>query len=94
MSSIAKGMNPGVRVKQGQTIGYVGSTGLATGNHVCYRFWKNGKQVDAMKVDLPPSEPITGDKLAKYFSVRDSVIARLDSIVIFKPDTPILARIK
>src|SRR5690606_11261557 len=48
----------GDRVKQGQVIGYVGSTGLATGPHVCYRFWKNGKQVDALKQDVPSGEPI------------------------------------
>jgi murein DD-endopeptidase MepM/ murein hydrolase activator NlpD len=49
MSKIAKGIKPGVRVKQGQLIGYVGSTGLATGPHVCFRFWKNGSQVDHLK---------------------------------------------
>lgn len=51
----------GDRVKQGQVIGYVGSTGLATGPHVCYRFWKNGKQVDALAQEFPSAEPI-GDK--------------------------------
>ncbi|NQZ75781.1 MAG: peptidoglycan DD-metalloendopeptidase family protein [Ekhidna sp.] len=55
MSKIAKGIRPGVRVKQGQNIGFVGSTGLANGPHLCYRFWKNGKQVDALKVDIPSS---------------------------------------
>ena len=59
MSKIAKGIRPGVHVKQGQTIGYVGSTGLATGPHVCYRFWKNGVQVDPFKTKLPPSDPIS-----------------------------------
>lgn len=49
MSKIAKGMRPGRKVQQGEIIGYVGSTGLATGPHVCYRFWKNGKQVDPFK---------------------------------------------
>ena len=48
----------GQRVSQGQVIGYVGSTGLATGPHVCYRFWKNGTQVDALAQVFPPSEPI------------------------------------
>ncbi|MGK6350782.1 peptidoglycan DD-metalloendopeptidase family protein [Parapedobacter sp. DT-150] len=48
----------GQRIAQGQVIGYVGSTGLATGPHVCYRFWKNGRQVDALAQVFPPSEPI------------------------------------
>ena len=45
-------------MKQGEVIGYVGSTGLATGPHVCYRFWKNGVQVDPYKQKLPPSDPV------------------------------------
>jgi len=49
MSKFAKGIKRGAKVSQGQTIGYVGSTGLATGPHVCYRFWKNGKQVDPFR---------------------------------------------
>ncbi len=50
----------GQRVSQGQVIGYVGSTGLATGPHVCYRFWENGKQVDALRKNFKSSEPING----------------------------------
>ena len=46
MSRFAKGVKKGIRVKQGQVIGYVGSTGLATGPHLCYRLWKRGAQVD------------------------------------------------
>ena len=53
MSKIKRGIKKGVYVKQGDIIGYVGSTGLATGPHVCYRFWKNGKQVDPYKQKLP-----------------------------------------
>jgi len=49
MCRIAIGMRPGRKVMQGEVIGYVGSTGLATGPHVCYRFWKNKKQVDPFK---------------------------------------------
>ena len=60
MSKFAKKIKKGVRVSQGQTIGYVGSTGLASGPHVCFRFWKNGIQVDPYKQnDLPPGEPIS-----------------------------------
>ena len=60
MSKIKPGIKKGVYVKQGDCIGYVGSTGLATGPHVCYRFWKNGRQVDPFKEKLPP-----GDQLKK-----------------------------
>ena len=58
MSKIKRGIRPGKRVKQGDIIGFVGSTGLATGPHVCYRFWKNGRQVDPYKQKLPKSKPI------------------------------------
>ena len=48
----------GDAVKQGDVIGYVGSTGLATGPHVCFRFWKNGQQIDHLGEEFPPSDPI------------------------------------
>ncbi len=59
MSKFAAGIKNGKIVKQGDVIGYVGSTGLATGPHVCFRFWRNGKQVDPYKQnDLPEGDPI------------------------------------
>ncbi|UXP33692.1 peptidoglycan DD-metalloendopeptidase family protein [Reichenbachiella agarivorans] len=80
MSKIATGMKPGVKVKRGQTIGYVGSTGLATGPHLCYRFWKNGVQVDALKVELPPSEPIMAEYRSAFDSLSSLYISRLNQI--------------
>lgn len=80
MSRIASGIRPGTRVRQGQTIGYVGSTGLATGPHLCYRFWKNGVQVDALKVDLPPSQPIREESKASFLQVAHHIADRLDRI--------------
>lgn len=80
MSKIGKGIRPGVRVKQGQTIGYVGSTGLATGPHVCYRFWKNGKQVDARREKIPPSKPIKKDKRADFDVFVKDWKSKIDSI--------------
>ena len=80
MSRIASGIKPGGKVKQGQLIGYVGSTGLATGPHLCYRFWKDGRQVDAMKVDLPPSEPIKEDYLTNFSRYKGFVKSKLDEI--------------
>lgn len=59
MSKIKSGIKPGVRVSQGDVIGYVGSTGLATGPHVCFRFWKNGKQVNHRTEELPASDPLS-----------------------------------
>jgi len=69
-----------VQVKQGQNIGFVGQTGLANGPHLCFRFWKNGVQVDALKVDIPPSEPIKKENLSEYLITRDKVIERLSTI--------------
>lgn len=76
MTRIASGIKPGVRVSQGDVIGYVGSTGLATGPHVCFRFWKNGRQVDHRREELPPSEPIAKPSLPLFEKRR----AELDSI--------------
>ena len=73
MSKIARGIKPGIHVKQGQVIGYVGSTGLATGPHVCYRFWKNGKQVDPYKQILPDSDPVLEKLMPKYILTKDSL---------------------
>jgi murein DD-endopeptidase MepM/ murein hydrolase activator NlpD len=80
MSGFAKGMRPGTRVAQGQTIGYVGSTGLATGPHVCFRFWKNGQQVDHLRLNLPQPEPMTGPILEQYKVVRDSLQQMLEAV--------------
>lgn len=80
MSKIAKGIRPGTHIKQGQTIGYVGSTGLATGPHVCYRFWKNGEQVDPFKSKLPPSDPIHENSRASFDLYSDSLAKMLEII--------------
>ena len=70
----------GQRVTQGQVIGKVGSTGLATGPHVCYRFWKNGVQVDALKLKLPTSTPMEGRYRQKYMAYMAPLKKELDSV--------------
>jgi len=80
MSKINSGIRKGARVRQGDVIGYVGSTGLATGPHVCYRFWKNGAQVDALRVSIPPSLPVDEKYLESYKKVKAEMISKLDSI--------------
>ena len=80
MSRFAKGIKHGTRVRQGQTIGYVGATGLATGPHVCFRFWKNGKQVNHLKEKMPAPQPLDAGRLQHYFDVRDKMLLRLQSV--------------
>jgi murein DD-endopeptidase MepM/ murein hydrolase activator NlpD len=70
----------GQRVSQGQVIGLVGSTGLATGPHVCYRFWKNGKQVDALRLKLPSGEPMSGKNKERYIAEITPLKFQLDSV--------------
>lgn len=80
MSRIDGSVKAGTRVRQGQVIGYVGSTGLATGPHLCYRFWKNGVQVDALRVELPASEPIKAEFQNAYEEAKAAVMMKLDGI--------------
>lgn len=79
MSRIAEGIHPGVYVKQGQVIGYVGMTGLATGPHVCYRFWKNGKQVDHRAQKFPQSIPMKAESLPAYLTFISPLKTQLDN---------------
>lgn len=70
----------GQRVTQGSIIGKVGSTGLATGPHVCYRFWKNGVQVDALRLKLPNSQPMDSRNLPRFLSQIEPLKRELDSV--------------
>ncbi|MEM1126075.1 MAG: peptidoglycan DD-metalloendopeptidase family protein [Bacteroidota bacterium] len=92
MSKRGTGIRPGVAVKQGDVIGYVGSTGLATGPHVCYRFWKNGRQVDPLTQELPSADPVDPTDAPHFAQARDQVWPHLrgvlqgEGLVAFQPE--------
>ncbi|TYA60219.1 peptidoglycan DD-metalloendopeptidase family protein [Formosa maritima] len=70
----------GQYVKQGDVIGWVGMTGNTSGPHVCYRFWKNGQQVDPFKEKLPEAEPISKNLKAKYLEYIAPLKVQIDTI--------------
>ena len=78
MSRIADGIRPGVSVRQGEVIGFVGSTGLATGPHVCYRFWKNGAQVDPLREEFPSVGPVPDSSRQAFTELKDLWTLHLD----------------
>jgi murein DD-endopeptidase MepM/ murein hydrolase activator NlpD len=95
MSKIATGMHRGRHVNQGEVIGYVGSTGLATGPHVCYRFWKDGQQVDPFKQSLKFSEPLPKKYKVDFLAKTASLKAELDKLEYgTKPVLPALEKQK
>ena len=91
MVKIGSGIRPGVKIKQGQTIGFVGHTGLANGNHVCYRFWKYGQQVDALRVDLPSSEPVADTLKTDYNLIAAALKNALDAIAYPEEEPQVLS---
>ena len=75
-----KGLKVGTQVKQGDKIGEVGMTGYTSGPHVCYRFWKNGMQVDPLKQKLPEAKPISDELRLKYLAYMEPIKYKLDNI--------------
>ncbi len=82
LKGFAKGVRAGARVSEGQCIGYVGSTGFATGAHVCYRMTKNGVPVNPRSLELPAREPVPAAEMATFNTIRDSYMSRVHEAII------------
>jgi len=80
LSRFGEGIAPGTFVKQGDIIGYVGSSGLSTGPHLDFRFYMNGSPVDPLKVDAPPVEPVSTENLAMFEKSKTVVLSLLETI--------------
>ncbi len=75
-----RGLKVGTYVEQGDKIGEIGMTGFTSGPHVCYRFWKNGRQVDPLKQKLPEAKPISDILKQKYLAYMRPIKIKLDSM--------------
>jgi len=80
LSRYGKGIRPGKHVNQGDVIGYVGSSGLSTGPHLDFRFWKNGTPVNYLAQKFPPSNPVKKEYMERFIEIRDSLKKELDKI--------------
>lgn len=80
LNGYARGVSSGKRVRQGQVIGYVGSTGRSTGAHLHYEIHRDGKQINPLGLKLPSGEKLKGDRLAAFQALRTTVDARFASL--------------
>ncbi|HED37335.1 MAG TPA: M23 family metallopeptidase, partial [Ignavibacteria bacterium] len=80
LSGFAKNIRKGKKVLQGQIIGYVGSTGLATGPHLDFRFFKNNYPINPLNVKSPPTKSVNNKLMDTFVEIKDRIITQLDSI--------------
>ena len=80
LSKYARGLKAGQRVRQGEVIGYVGSTGRSTGPHLDFRVWKNGTPINPLKMDSPPAEPLKEENRQEFECAAERYRAQIDTI--------------
>jgi hypothetical protein len=85
LSRYGKGVRKGARVRQGQVIGYVGSSGLSTGPHLDYRVQLNGRWIDPLSLKNTPAQPIAEDQIEAYQGWREALLASLEEGVPLPP---------
>ncbi len=88
LQGFAKGLRTGKRVMQGEVIGYVGATGLATGPHLDFRVYRNGKPIDPLKMESPPAKPVDTSYLVKFGTYRDSLMTIVKDIPVINFSSP------
>lgn len=81
LSKFAPGIGVGTRVSQGQLIGYVGATGTATGPHLDFRIWENGRPIDPLKLDSPASEPLPAAHLEAFNQLYEKFMAAVGAVI-------------
>ena len=91
LSKYGKGIKKGVSVSQGQVIGYVGASGLATGPHLDFRFYRNGKPIDPLKVKSPAAKPVDSVNREQFNIEKEHWLKILDGITISNPDSGVVA---
>jgi murein DD-endopeptidase MepM/ murein hydrolase activator NlpD len=91
LSKYGSGITGGARVKQGQIVGYVGSSGLATGPHLDFRVYRNGKAIDPTKMESPPAHPVDTAYRQQFYAERDKWMRVLHNIPITEADSLLTA---
>jgi murein DD-endopeptidase MepM/ murein hydrolase activator NlpD len=92
LQGFAKGLSTGKRVRQGEVIGYVGSTGLATGPHLDFRVYRNGQPIDPLKMESPPAKPVDTAYLETFHHFKDSLLIEITKIQVLDFSGPISSR--